>query len=130
MSDQAPARPSSTAEAAREYRQTLVEHYRHSRQGKPPPTPGAGKRPAEAQLPAAVRELIQRVRTEQPQRRFELLKYRHSVGEQVVTEIDDGAPLPPEDQLMVASVTTSLVLGDQITVEVHMVIGAWKEGVR
>jgi hypothetical protein len=70
------------------------------------------------------------VRAEQPQRRFELLKYRHSVGEQVVTEIDDGAPLPPEDQLMVASVTTSLVLGDQITVEVHMVIGAWKEGVR
>jgi hypothetical protein len=126
MSNETPARPASTAEAAREYRRTLVENYRHARQGLRQPAPGVGRRPAEAQLPAALRELIQRVRTEQPQRRFELLKYRHTVGERVVTELDDGEPLPPEDQLMVASVTTSVVMGDQVTVEVHLLIGAWQ----
>jgi hypothetical protein len=128
MSDQVIARPGSTAEAAREYRRTLIEHYNHARQGRPQPGQGAGKRPAEAQLPAALRELIQRVRTEQPHRRFEVLKYRHTANDRVVTELDDGAPLPSVDHLMVASVTTSVVLGDEITLDVHMVIGAW-EGV-
>lgn len=130
MSNETPARPTSTAEAAREYRRTLIEHYRHARQGPQQPAPGIGKRPAEAQLPAALRELIQRVRAEHPRRRFELLKYRHTVGEKVVTELDDGGPLPPEDQLMVASVTTSVVMGDQVTVEVHMLIGAWQNAGR
>jgi len=128
MSNETPAPPTSTAEAAREYRRTLIENYRLARQGRP--APGVGKRPVEAQFPAALRELIQRVRTEQPQRRFELLKYRHTVGERVVTEVDDGEPLPPEEQLMMASVTTSVIVGDQVTVEVYMLIGAWQNAGR
>ena len=118
------------AEAAREYRRTLVDHYRHTARGRgQPDSPGAaasGQRPNEAKLPTALRELVQRIRKEQPQRRFELLKYRHTVGEEVVAEYDDGAPMPPEEQLMMASVTTSVVLGDEIRVEVHMLVGAWQ----
>lgn len=114
--------PETMAEAAREYRRTLVEHYRHTDRGRAL----SGQRPNEARLPTALRELVQRIRREQPQRRFELLKYRHTVGDEVVTEYDDGAPMPPEEQLMMASVTTSVVLADEIRVEVHLLIGAWQ----
>lgn len=131
MSDKREAGPMSTAEAAREYRRSLVENYHRERQGSQllaseQLARGVGKRPVEAQLPASLRELIGRVRAEHPQLHFELLKYRHNVGEQVVTEVDDGAPLPSEDQLMVASVTTSVVIGDQITTEVHMLLAQYQ----
>lgn len=131
MSNEASPRPLSMAEASREYRRTLAENYRYARQVPPrnprPQVSSPGGRPTEAQLPAALREVLQRARAEQPQRRIELLKYRHTVGEQVVMELDDGAPLPPEEQLLAASVTSSLVAGNLLTVEVHLVIGAWLE---
>jgi hypothetical protein len=133
MSNDSPASAMSIAEASREYRRALAENYRHAQQGKargPQHQAVAAQaqkpRPVEAQLPAALREVLQRAQAARPQRRIELLKYRHTSGDQVVLEIDDSSPLPPDDQLLVASVTTSLVTGEQLSVEVHMVIGAWQ----
>jgi hypothetical protein len=56
------------------------------------------------------------------------LKFRHTVGDQVVSEFDNGSALPPQDQLVVANVTTSLVTQGQIDTHVYMLIATWQEG--
>jgi hypothetical protein len=86
------------------------------------------RRPADEDLPLALLEQVQRVRSVYPSSTLELLKYRRTLNDQVVIEMDDGTPLPPPEQLVALSLTTSAVMQGFNEIEAHLLIAAWPSG--
>ena len=84
-----------------------------------------GRRPSEEDLPPALQEILLRARSVYPSATLELLKYRRTLNDMVVMELDDGTPLPPAERLVALSVTTSIVMQGFSELEVHLLIGAW-----
>lgn len=115
------------------YLKSLSIGYQQSRaslglyQFQSPNTVFASGRPTVENLPQIVQDVYKKVLADYPDRGVELLKYRHTVGDKLITDIDDQTPLPSEDQLVVMNVTTSIVVEGKIEVTVYMLIGAWQK---
>jgi hypothetical protein len=87
-------------------------------QGAPPAEPQApiARRPRLADLPTAVRRLLDDFREEHPDEQPLLIKHLRVVDGEPAVVVDDGTELPPEDELLTLSQTVTLNSGDRVQV--------------